>query len=98
MRRVALAAVPPTREAAPEQSVVVREGSIIEIDRSHLAVGRKLGEAKKFAAKVTRVTPDPDHPGYAYVFAYSSKLQSEVMLAIPPKGAKWVGPKIRVIR
>ena len=58
MRRVALAAVPPTREAAP----------------------------------------DPDHPGYAYVFAYSSKLQSEVMLAIPPKGAKWVGPKIRVIR
>lgn len=98
MRRVALAAVPPPRETAPEQSVLVREGSIIEIDRSHLAVGRKLGEAKKFAAKVTRVTTDPEHPGYAYVLAYSSKLHSEVMLAIPPKGTTWVGPKVRVIR
>ena len=98
MRRVALAAVPPPRDAAPEQSVVVREGSIIEVDRSHLAVGRKLGEAKKFAAKVTRVTPDPEHPGYAYVFAYCSKLQSEVMFAIPPKGTTWVGPRVRILR
>jgi len=89
---------PSAPPSAPVPSVALRTGQIIEIDRSHLAVARKLGVAKKFAAKVLSVATDPEHPGFAFVAAYSDKLASSVMVAIPPLGVGWIGPKVRIIR
>jgi len=47
---------------------------------------------------VLSVATDPEHPGFAFVAAYSDKLASSVMVAIPPLGVGWIGPKVRIIR
>lgn len=81
----------------------MRVGSIIEIDRTHLACARMLPvEARRFAAKVTDIALDvePAHVGWQYVTAYSDKRNSKILVGIPPAAAtgSWVGPKVRVIR
>lgn len=77
----------------------IRIGTIVEVDRTHLAVARKLApEDRRFAAKVMAVNTDRDHPGWRYVQAFSDKRACMVMIAVPPKGTPFVGPKTKVIR
>lgn len=85
----------------PAPSVEVVVGSIIEIDRRHLAASAKLPEpARCFEARITVIKTDPRMPGWLWLTARSDERDITIIFAVPPKDhdASWVGPKVTVLR
>lgn len=77
----------------------MRPGDIIEIDRTHLPVARKLRPTmRRFGARVESVSTDD---GWQYVLATVGKTTSRVLVAVPAPGDNYFsgrGPKVRKIR